>query len=163
MSGTSDDPGLSGTAPPREFDLLQFSAKHAALLFLILLVLAFGFLTDGRFLHPLNLFNILRQVSIAGLVAIGMTFVILSAGIDLSVGALLAFAGLVGAFVSKGGFADRFAVGADAAAGNPWFLAMAAAIGADGEPVGETALRDERADQARKSQQRPDRQVYACG
>ncbi len=120
--------GLGGGEQAGQFDLLQFTAKHAALLFLILLVLSFGFLTDGRFLHPLNLFNILRQVSIAGLVAIGMTFVILSAGIDLSVGALLAFAGLVGAFVSKGGFADRFAVGADAAAGNPWFLAMAAAI-----------------------------------
>jgi len=111
----------------RPLDPVQLLAKYAALLFLLLLITTFAVL-EPRFLHPLNLFNILRQVSIAGLVAIGMTFVILTRGIDLSVGALLAFSGLVGAFVAKGGFADRFAVGASVAAGNPWYLAMAAAI-----------------------------------
>ena len=45
----------------------------------------------------------MRQVSITGLLAVGMTFVILTAGIDLSVGSLLAFAGLVAAAVAKGG------------------------------------------------------------
>jgi len=40
-----------------------------------------------------------------------MTFVILTAGIDLSVGSLLAFAGLVAAAVSKGGLSNRFTVG----------------------------------------------------
>ena len=50
----------------------------------------------------------MRQVSIYGLLAIGMTFVILTAGIDLSVGSLLAFAGLVAAAVAKGGLANRF-------------------------------------------------------
>ena len=61
--------------------------------------------------------NVLRQVSISGLVALGMTFVILTAGIDLSVGSLLALAGLVGGYVAKGGLADRFAVGASAGRG----------------------------------------------
>ena len=46
-----------------------------------------------NFLHPLNLMNVLRQVSISGLIAIGMTFVILTAGIDLSVGSLVALPG----------------------------------------------------------------------
>ena len=119
---------LAGRASPRQFDSLQFAAKYAALLFLIALVVGFAIL-EPRFLNPLNLFNILRQVSIAGLVAIGMTFVILTAGIDLSVGSLLAFAGLVGAFVAKGGLADRFAVGTSVDAGNPAFLAALAAIG----------------------------------
>ena len=53
----------------------------------------------------------MRQVSIYGLLAIGMTFVILTAGIDLSVGSLLAMAGLVAAAVSKGGLSNRFTVG----------------------------------------------------
>ena len=53
----------------------------------------------------------MRQVSIYGLLAIGMTFVILTAGIDLSVGSLLALAGLVAAAVAKGGLANRFTVG----------------------------------------------------
>jgi len=116
-----------GEAPSKNFDAVQFAAKYAAVLFLLLLVVAFALL-EPRFLHPLNLFNILRQVSIAGLIAIGMTFVILTAGIDLSVGSLLALAGLVGAYVAKGGLDDRFAVGAGVAAGNPALLAMAAAI-----------------------------------
>ena len=69
-----------------------------------------------NFLHPLNLMNVLRQVSISGLIAIGMTFVILTGGIDLSVGSLVALAGLVAAYVAKGGLESRFAVGASARA-----------------------------------------------
>lgn len=112
---------------PRKFNLLEFSAKYAAPLFLLTLIIVFAVL-EPRFLHPLNLFNILRQVSIAGLVAIGMTFVILTAGIDLSVGSLLALSGLVGAYVAKGGLEDRFAVGASVDAGNPVWLALIAAV-----------------------------------
>lgn len=122
MSNFSDSDG-----DRNRLDAVQFLARYAAPLFLLLLILAFTLL-EPRFLHPLNVMNVLRQVSISGLIAIGMTFVILTAGIDLSVGSLLAFAGLVGAFVAKGGLDDRFAIGASAAAGNPALLAMAAAI-----------------------------------
>ncbi len=114
-------------AEDRQRDPVQFLARYAAPLFLLLLVIAFTLLSP-RFLTPLNLLNVLRQVSISGLVAIGMTFVILTAGIDLSVGSLLALAGLVGAYVSKGGLADRFAIGAAEAHGNPVILAAGAAI-----------------------------------
>jgi ribose/xylose/arabinose/galactoside ABC-type transport system permease subunit len=55
---------------------------------LILLVIAASMLSD-RFLSVPNLLNILRQVAIVGILAIGMTFVILTKGIDLSVGSLL--------------------------------------------------------------------------
>ncbi|MBN3801748.1 ABC transporter permease [Paraburkholderia sp. Ac-20336] len=54
------------------------------------------------FLTINNLLNILQQVSINGLLAIGMTFVILAGGIDLSVGSVLAFAGMVAASVVAG-------------------------------------------------------------
>lgn len=109
------------------FNALEFSARFAAPLFLLLLIAVFALL-EPRFLHPLNLFNILRQVSISGLIAIGMTFVILTAGIDLSVGSLMALAGLVSAYVAKGGLADRFAIGANLDAGNPALLALAAGL-----------------------------------
>ncbi|WP_230785237.1 ABC transporter permease [Aurantimonas coralicida] len=109
------------------FDAIQFLARYAAPLFLLLLVAIFAIL-EPRFLHPLNIFNVLRQVSIAGLIAIGMTFVILTAGIDLSVGSLLALAGLVGAYVAKGGLDDRFAIAAGDAAGNPVIFAVLAAL-----------------------------------
>ena len=49
----------------------------------------------------------MRQISITGLIALGMTFVILTAGIDLSVGSLLAFCGMVAAVVAKGGTAEH--------------------------------------------------------
>lgn len=55
---------------------------------LILVVIVASFLSD-RFLTVPNLLNILRQVAIVGILAIGMTFVILTKGIDLSVGSLL--------------------------------------------------------------------------
>ncbi|WP_436863069.1 ABC transporter permease [Staphylococcus caeli] len=56
---------------------------------LILLVIIISVL-NSAFLEPSNLFNLLRQVSINGLIAFGMTFVILTGGIDLSVGSTLA-------------------------------------------------------------------------
>jgi len=53
------------------------------------------------FLHWTNILNIIRQSSIYGIMAIGMTFVILTGGIDLSVGSILAFAGAVAAGMLK--------------------------------------------------------------
>jgi inositol transport system permease protein len=108
------------------FDAFGFLARFAPLIFLLVLMAVFAFM-EPRFLSSINLFNVMRQVSITGLLAIGMTFVILTAGIDLSVGSLLAFAGLVAAAVAKGGMQDRFTVGEDAI-GYGWQLAALAAI-----------------------------------
>ncbi len=110
----------------KAFDAFSFLARFAPLIFLLLLMAVFAIM-EPRFLSSVNLFNVMRQVSITGLLAIGMTFVILTAGIDLSVGSLLAFAGLVAAAVAKGGMQDRFTVG-DAAIGYGWPLAALAAI-----------------------------------
>jgi len=107
-------------------DVFGFAARFAPLIFLILLMAVFA-MVEPRLLTPVNLFNIARQVSVTGLLAIGMTFVILTAGIDLSIGSLVAFAGLVAAAVAKGGLSDRFTVGDDAI-GFGWPLAVLAAI-----------------------------------
>src|SRR5438132_11359394 len=113
---------------PVKIDVIGILARFAPLIFLILLMAGFA-VAEPRFLTPLNLFNILRQVSIYGLLAVGMTFVILTAGIDLSIGSLVAFAGLVAAAVSKGGVSNRFTVGAgQEAASYGWYLAALAAI-----------------------------------
>ncbi len=56
-----------------------------------------NFLTSG------NLFSVLRQVSYSGLLAFGMTFVILIGGIDLSVGAILALVGIITASLIQTG------------------------------------------------------------
>jgi inositol transport system permease protein len=108
------------------FDVFGALARFAPLIFLIALMIIFAVL-EPRFMSSVNLFNVMRQVSITGLLAIGMTFVILTAGIDLSIGSLLAFAGLVAAAVAKGGMQDRFTVG-DGMIGWGWELAALAAI-----------------------------------
>lgn len=73
--------------------------RTGVLLALVLIVIASSFLSD-RFLTLPNVLNVLRQVSIVGVLALGMTFVILTKGIDLSVGSILGlsvviFAGLL--------------------------------------------------------------------
>ena len=111
----------------RRFDVFGFVARFAPTLFLIALMALFAVI-EPRFLSSINLFNVMRQVSITGLLAVGMTFVILTAGIDLSVGSLLAFAGLVAGAVAKGGLENRFTVG-EGGVGYGWGLAALAAIG----------------------------------
>jgi ribose transport system permease protein len=68
------------------------------LITLVVLCLATALMTD-RFLSPLNLTNILVQSSIMAVIAIGMTFVIVGGGFDLSVGSTVALAGCVSAMV----------------------------------------------------------------
>jgi ribose/xylose/arabinose/galactoside ABC-type transport system permease subunit len=124
------------------FDLFGVLARLAPVIFLILLMAGFA-LAEPRFLSTINLLNVLRQVSISGLLAIGMTFVILTAGIDLSVGSLLAFCGIAAAIVAKGSAAGNFSLGADgAAAGFGWGTAclVAVAIGLAGGGIQGLAI-----------------------
>jgi ribose transport system permease protein len=58
-------------------------------------------LLSDRFLTSSNQINILRQATINGIVAVGMTLVILTAGIDLSVGSVLALSAVIGADLLK--------------------------------------------------------------
>ncbi|HEX7489044.1 MAG TPA: ABC transporter permease [Anaeromyxobacteraceae bacterium] len=66
--------------------------RYAAFAALAILSIISAFLSP-YFLQPQNLLNILRQVSYNGIIALGMTFVIVSGGIDLSVGSMAAFVG----------------------------------------------------------------------
>ena len=77
--------------------LLSFlikSRRAGALAGLFLLCVLLSFLTP-YFLTASNLLNVMEQTSINAVIAVGMTFVILSAGIDLSVGSLVALSGVV--------------------------------------------------------------------
>ncbi|MEL6270428.1 MAG: ABC transporter permease [Chloroflexota bacterium] len=108
-------------------DVIDWISRLAPLIFLIVLFVLFGIL-EPRFLSPLNLFNVMRQVSITGLIAIGMTFVILTAGIDLSVGSLVAVAGLVAAAVAKGGTQNTLSLSTADAAGYGVVASIAEAL-----------------------------------
>jgi len=69
----------------------------------LLLIIVIISVMSPSFLTMNNLFNVLRQVSINALIAFGMTFVILTGGIDLSVGSILALTGAVTAGMMSGG------------------------------------------------------------
>ncbi|EKV28157.1 Ribose ABC transport system, permease protein RbsC [Caenispirillum salinarum AK4] len=101
--------------------VLRFLAANKSLVGLILLMAVVS-LFSPNFLTVDNLLNILRQTSINAIIAMGMTFVILTAGIDLSVGSVLAFTGAVCASL----------VAADASlwVALPATLALGAALGA---------------------------------
>src|SRR5260370_40793840 len=68
---------------------------------LLLLCIGFHFLSDGRFFTGQNLGIVLQQAAVNTVLAAGMTFVILTGGIDLSVGSILAAAAMAGLIVSK--------------------------------------------------------------
>ena len=96
---TTTDKALEEKNRPVEW--LAFLQRFGVFLFLMLLIIFFA-LQNPRFLSIRNLFNILTDVSIYGVMAIGMTLVILTAGVDLSVGSILALCAMCGAAVIKG-------------------------------------------------------------
>ncbi|SMB79644.1 ABC transporter permease [Deinococcus hopiensis] len=92
-------------APGRRTSRLQAAPliqRYGVLLALGLLVL-FGALRYEGFLSAYNVFTVLSYNSMFGLVALGMAFVIMTGGIDLSVGSVAAFASVVAAVLSPHG------------------------------------------------------------
>jgi ribose transport system permease protein len=83
-------------------------ASFQSLLALMVMVVALS-LASSQFLTVPNLRNILLQISVNLCVSVGMTLIILTGGIDLSVGAILALAGAVAAGLLKNGLALKFA------------------------------------------------------
>jgi ribose transport system permease protein len=69
---------------------------------LVALWVALGLATNS-FWTPLNISNLLRQGSMTAILALGETFVIITAGIDLSVGAIVGFAGVIVAWLLQAG------------------------------------------------------------
>jgi len=69
---------------------------------LILIICVLSVLRPETFLTIDNFLNVLRRSSVYGIIAIGMTSIIISAGIDLSVGSMIALCGMVGAAVMAG-------------------------------------------------------------
>lgn len=83
-------------------DMKAIVKKSGSLIGLVLLFVVIACL-NSSFIDPGNLKNLLRQVSINALISFGMTFVILTGGIDLSVGSILALSSaLMGSFIVGG-------------------------------------------------------------
>lgn len=78
---------------PKDF-LLHYGRQFGTLIGLLGLIITLWILTP-YFLTISNLLNVAQQTSINAIIAVGMTFVIITAGIDLSVGSIVAFSGVV--------------------------------------------------------------------
>jgi D-xylose transport system permease protein len=88
---------------------LRFIRTNATLIALVVLTVALA-LIDPTFATARNLSNVARQVTIVGIIAVGMTMVILIAGIDLSVGSVVGVAAVVVTLLMQYGFAAWIAV-----------------------------------------------------
>ncbi|MEE9166133.1 MAG: ribose ABC transporter permease [Candidatus Neomarinimicrobiota bacterium] len=89
--------------------ILHYSRQFGTLIGLIVLIIVLWILTP-YFLTVSNLLNVAQQTSINAIIAVGLTFVIITAGIDLSVGSIMAFAGVVLASALQGGAPIALAV-----------------------------------------------------
>ena len=91
-------------------------APHALPLTITLIFIAFA-IAQPAFLKPENLVGIVRQMTLVGIMAMAMTFVIMTGGIDLSVGPVLAMSGLISFFALDAGLPLPLALAAGLASG----------------------------------------------
>jgi len=95
------------TAPPAKRKLpaggaIKLDYQEYALFGVVVLLIIAGWIWQGEaFMSKDNVFNVLRQGSIVGVLAIGMTFVIATAGIDLSVGSMVAATAIAGGWLMQ--------------------------------------------------------------
>ena len=79
--------------------------RTSGLIWVLLLMCLAATIVSPAFLNAFNIINVLRQIALFGIVSIGMTFVILTAGIDLSVGSIVAVTAVVSAMLLDAGTA----------------------------------------------------------
>ena len=82
--------------------LLKFLKDNGTLVALVVLMIIFSF-WDDAFFTPRNLTNLARQTTIVGIIAVGMTLVIIINGIDLSVGSIVGLAAIVVTLLMQSG------------------------------------------------------------
>ena len=105
--GRVDSVKANGTTEPlpallRRVDVARL-LRASGLVWVLVAMCVVAALVSDAFLNPFNIINVLRQVALFGIVAIGMTFVILTAGIDLSVGSIVAVVAVGSALMLDGG------------------------------------------------------------
>jgi inositol transport system permease protein len=80
--------------------LNAFIRKYAIVFIFLAMFVGLSLLTDA-FLQPRNIVNVIRQISVMGLIAIGVTVVIITTGIDLSSGSVVALAAVLAASLAQ--------------------------------------------------------------
>jgi ribose transport system permease protein len=99
--------GTNRMVPAQRMSLAEFFAQYGIVLVLLVLAVSMTILSpiirDGQqlFLTPRNLIQVALQAAINAIIAVGMTYVITSGGIDLSVGSIVALCGVLSAMVMR--------------------------------------------------------------
>jgi inositol transport system permease protein len=111
--------------PRRESRVLALMSRYSILLILVGLSIGIAILSGGLFLRINNLLNVLRQISVIGIIALGVTMCIITAGIDLSSGAIVAIVSVgVASLLQSADAMDRLFKG-----GSPWPVGIVLLIG----------------------------------
>jgi len=100
----------------KAFHIKDFIAHYGVIIGLILIIAYFSIMRT-KFLTMDNMVNMFRQMTINGMLAIGMTFVVLTGGIDLSVGSIVGASGMFSALIAR------------TETGCPWYLAVLVGLG----------------------------------
>jgi ribose transport system permease protein len=79
---------------------IQFIVKHNTVFIFLIMLVASAIVSDVFFTRT-NLFNLIRQVTPVGIISMGMLLVILTGGIDLSVGSIVAMVGVLCALLTR--------------------------------------------------------------
>jgi inositol transport system permease protein len=98
MQGTTTPEALGRNLNREWFN--TFVRKYAIVIIFMVMFVGMWLLSDA-FLQPRNLLNVIRQISVMGLIAIGVTMVIITTGIDLSSGSVAALAAVVAASLAQ--------------------------------------------------------------
>jgi putative xylitol transport system permease protein len=113
---TATAPLAATTAQRSRSSVIKHFIGDYGILLIFAACLIFLSASAENFLTPDNLVNVVRQSSIIGIIALGMTFIMITAGIDLSVGSVVGLAGMVFAILAP-------------STGNAFWLPLVAGIG----------------------------------
>ena len=94
----------------KKIDKAELLSKGLAFAVLLVLVILFGITTGGKFIQPGNIVTIIGQVVPYALLGFGLTLILITGGIDLSVGSILGFGGIVCAKLITMGFSIPVAI-----------------------------------------------------
>jgi ribose transport system permease protein len=83
----------------RKFTWKSFFKEFGIYFALVILVIFFSAVTGGKFQRPANILNVMRQISMLGIASVGMAFVLLLGGIDLSIGSNITLVNIVASWL----------------------------------------------------------------
>jgi ribose transport system permease protein len=90
-------------AQPKLLQNRTWVEKGTLFIAMVIFIVIFSVASGGKYASPANLLNVLIAAAPTGIVAVGMTFVILGAGIDLSVAGIMVLTAIVGALMMQSG------------------------------------------------------------